>query len=116
MNTFAIIALVVVVIAGILLYAATRPDTFRVGQGSIEILESTPRKIGLKLDFMKPFEAHNTGEFILSPKGDSTDVTWAIYGPSPFMSKVMGLFMNIDRMVGQDFEKGLADLEAIVEQ
>jgi uncharacterized protein YndB with AHSA1/START domain len=176
LKTLAIIGVVVVVaIGGILLYAATKPDSFRVqrtvlinappdkvfplindikawtvwspyekkdpamkraygavtagkgatyawegdknvGQGSMEIVESSPRKIVLKLDFLKPFEAHNIGEFVLEPKGDSTSVTWAIYGPSPYMSKVVGTFMNIDDMIGRDFEKGLADLKAAAEK
>ena len=176
LKTLAIIAVVVVVIvAGILIYAATKPDSFRVqrvvlinappdkvfplvndikawtvwspyekkdpamkrtygavtagkgatyawdgdknvGQGSIEFIESGPRKILLKLDFVKPFEAHNMGEFLLEPKGDSTSVTWATYGPSPYMSKVIGTFMNIDDLIGRDFEKGLADLKAAAEK
>jgi hypothetical protein len=176
LKTLAIIGVVVVVaIAGILLYAATKPDSFRVqrvvlinapsdkvfplindikawtvwspyekkdpamkrsygavtagkgatyawegdknvGQGSIEMIESGPRKIVIKLDFLKPFEAHNMGEFLLEPKGDSTSVTWATYGPSPYMSKVIGTFINIDDMIGRDFEKGLADLKAAAEK
>ena len=176
LKTLAIIGVVIVVaIAGILLYAATKPDSFRVqrvvlinapsdkvfplindmkawtvwspsekkdpamkrtygavtagkgatyawdgdknvGQGSMEIVESGPRKILLKLDFVKPFEAHNMGEFLLEPKGDSTSVTWATYGPSPFISKVVGTFMNIDDLIGRDFEKGLADLKAVAEK
>ena len=176
LKTLAIIGVVVVVaIAGILLYAATKPDSFRVqrvvlinapsdkvfplindikawtawspyekkdpamkrtygavtagkgatyawegdknvGQGSMEMVESGPRKIVIKLDFLKPFEAHNMGEFLLEPKGDSTSVTWATYGPSPYISKVIGTFINIDDMIGRDFEKGLADLKAAVEK
>jgi len=87
-----------------------------VGQGSMEIVESNTQKIVIKLDFLKPFEAHNIGEFMLEPKGDSTSVTWAIYGPSPYISKVVGTFMNIDDMIGRDFEKGLADLKAAAEK
>lgn len=176
LKTLAIIGVVLVVaIAGVLLYAATKPDSFRVqrvvlinappdkvfplindfkawpawspyekkdpamkrtygavtagkgatyawdgdknvGQGSMEIVESSPRKILTKLDFLKPFEAHNMAEFVLEPKGDSTSVTWAIYGPSPYMSKVIGTFINIDDMIGRDFEKGLADLKAAAEK
>ena len=176
LKTLAIIGVVVVVaIAGVLLYAATKPDSFRVqrtvlinapsdkvfplindvkafttwspfdkkdpamkrtfgavtagkgatyawegnkdvGQGSMEIVESGPRKVLIKLDIVKPFEAHNMAEFLLEPKGDSTSVTWAVYGPSPYMSKVMGTFMNIDDMIGRDFEKGLADLKAAAEK
>src|SRR5688500_17780863 len=148
LKTLAIIGIIVVVaIAGILLYAATKPDSFRVqrtvlvnapsdkvfplindlkafakwspydqkdramkrtfgavtagkgatyawegnkdvGQGSMEIVESGPRKVLIKLDIVKPFEAHNMAEFLFEPKGDSTSVTWAVYGPSPYMSKV----------------------------
>ena len=87
-----------------------------VGQGSMEMIESAPQKVVIKLDFLKPFEAHNIAEFTLEPKGDSTAVTWAIYGPSPFMSKVIGTFMNFDDMIGRDFEKGLADLKAVAEK
>ena len=176
LKTFAIIgAIAVVVIAGILIYAATKSDSFRVqrvvlinappdkvfplindlkawvawspyekkdpamkrtfgavtagkgatyawegnkevGQGSMEILESGPRKILIKLDFLKPFEAHNMAEFLIDPKGDGTSVTWAIYGPSPYMSKVIGTFMNLDDMIGRDFEKGLTDLKAAAEK
>ena len=176
LKTLAIIGVVVVIaIAGILIYAATKPDSFRVqrvvlinappdkvfplvndikawtvwspyekkdpamkrslgavtagkgatyawegdknvGQGSMEMIESGPRKIVLKLDFVKPFEAHNMGEFLLEPKGDSTSVTWATYGPSPYMSKVIGTFRNIDDLIGRDFEKGLADLKAAAEK
>ena len=167
--------IVLVVVAGILVYAATKPDSFRVqrsvaikaspdkifallddfkawaswspyekkdpamkrtfgaitagkgatyawqgdksvGAGSMEILEASPRKVLIKLDFSQPFEAHNTAEFTLDPKGDTTTVTWAIYGPNPFMAKVMQTFMNIDEMIGQDFEKGLADLKAAAEK
>ena len=87
-----------------------------VGQGSMEIVESSPQKVVIKLDFLKPFEAHNTGEFILQPKGDVTDVTWAIHGPSPFMSKVIGTFIDFDHMIGKDFEQGLADLKVSAEK
>jgi Polyketide cyclase / dehydrase and lipid transport len=176
LKTLGIFAVIVaVVVAGILIYAATKPDTFRVertvamkappdkihplindmkawtawspyekkdpamkrsygavtagkgatyawegnqnvGQGSMEILESSPDKVVIKLDFIKPFEAHNTGEFLLRPKGDVTDVTWAIYGPSPYVSKVMSVFVDFDQMIGKDFEQGLADLKTSVEK
>jgi hypothetical protein len=174
---FAIIVVVILVaIAGILIYAATRPDSFRVqrsvgikappqkifpliddlkawagwspyekkdpamkrsfgpitagkgatyewegnknvGQGRMEILEATPPgKVLIKLDFQKPFEAHNMAEFTLEPKGDTTVATWAIYGPSAFVTKVMGLFIDMDGMIGKDFEAGLADLKAAAEK
>ena len=84
----------------------------KVGKGRMEIKEaSPPQRLAIQLDFLQPFEAHNTAEFSLAPRGDSTDVTWAMYGPSPFMAKLMGLVMNMDKMVGKDFEKGLAAMK-----
>ena len=169
---FALVAVVVVVaVAALLVYAATRPDSFRVeraatikappekifaqvnefkswtawspwekidpalkrsysgppggkgaayawegnkdvGSGRMEITESTaPSKIVIRLDFLKPFEAHNTAEFTFVREGDATGVTWAMHGPSPYMSKLIGLFFSMDRMVGGMFEQGLANLK-----
>jgi uncharacterized protein YndB with AHSA1/START domain len=177
LKTFAYIAVaLVVVVAGILVYAATRPDTFRVqrtatikappekifalindlrswslwspyerkdpamkrtfsgaasgkgaiyewdgdknvGKGRMEITEATPpSKILIKLDFISPFEGHNTAEFIMEPRSDSTVVTWAMYGSASLMMKVMGLFMNMDNMIGNDFAAGLANLKAAAEK
>jgi len=65
---------------------------------------------------LKPFEAHNTAEFIVQPKGDSSSLTWAIYGPSPIISKVMSLFINMDTMIGKDFEAGLQNLKTVAEK
>jgi hypothetical protein len=171
-----IFAAIVVVIVGILVYAATLPDTFRVqrttnvkappeiifskindfhkwtewspwekldpdmkrnylglaagqgaryawegndkvGAGSMEItLAESPHRIGIKLDFIRPFEGHNTAEFLLAGKGDYTEVTWSMSGPSPYPTKVMAVFFSMDRMVGKDFETGLANLKAVVEK
>jgi len=171
-----ILIIAVIVVAVVLLYAATRPDTFRiqrsvkvaappdkvfplindfhnwhawspwekkdpamkkthsgasqgkgavlewdgnkdVGTGRMEALESIPSaKIVIKLDFLKPFEAHNTAEFTVSAAGNVTDVTWAMYGPQPYMMKVMGLLCSMDKMVGKDFETGLANLKQLVEK
>lgn len=87
-----------------------------VGQGRMEIVEATPAsKIAIKLDFIKPFEAHNMAEFTLEPKADVTQVTWSIHGPMPFLSKVIGLFLDMDKMIGKDFEAGLANLKAAAE-
>ncbi|HLZ04056.1 MAG TPA: SRPBCC family protein [Bradyrhizobium sp.] len=87
-----------------------------VGSGRMEILEATqPSKIVIKLDFFKPFEGHNTAEFTMSPLGGATNVIWVMHGPAPFMSKVMQVFMNMDRMIGKDFETGLANLKTITE-
>jgi hypothetical protein len=88
-----------------------------IGQGSMEITESTaPGKVGMKLDFLKPFEAHNKVDFTMVPKGDSTEVTWAMTGPVPFVAKIFHVFMNMDKMVGTDFEVGLANLKALAEK
>ena len=88
-----------------------------VGKGRMEIMEvSEPSKVKIKLDFLKPFEAHNTAEFTLEPKGGSTTVTWAMYGPCPFIGKVMSVFLDMDRMIGKDFEAGLANLKTVTEQ
>ena len=174
---FKIIAIVaVVLLAGILIYGATRPDTFSVlratrikaepekifplindlnrwgawspyekkdpamkrsfsgaasgkgavyewdgnkeiGQGSMEIMDaSPPSRVTIKLDFIKPFEAHNIVEFALQPQGDATSVTWSVHGPMPFVSKLIGLFIDMDKMIGKDFEAGLASLKAIAER
>lgn len=172
----AIIIVVIVLIIGVLAYAATKPDTFRiertatikappdkvhalinnfdawagwspwekkdpamkrsrsgpasgkgsvyawegnkdVGKGSMEIAETTPpSRVLVKLDFLSPFEAHNMAEFTLVPQGDSTQVTWAMYGPSPYISKLMTTFFSMDKMVGKDFEQGLANLKAQAEK
>ena len=88
-----------------------------VGAGRMEILEaSAPSKIVIKLDFLKPFEAHNTAEFTMLPQDGATNVVWVMHGPTPFMSKVMQVFMNMDRMIGKDFEAGLANLKAASEK
>ena len=176
-KTLAVIAVVVaVIVAGILIYATTKPDSFtvkrsasikappdrifalisdfhgwgawspnekkdpdmkrtlsgagqgkgaiyewdgnkNVGTGRMEIIEApAPRQIVIKLDFLKPFEGHNTAEFTMDPQGDNTTVTWAMYGPSSFIFKVMGLFMNMDKMIGDDFAVGLANLKAVAEK
>ena len=88
-----------------------------VGAGRMEILDtSVPSKIVIKLDFFKPFEGHNTAEFTMLPQGDATNVTWTMHGPAVFMSKVMQVFMNLDNMIGRDFEVGLANLKKITEK
>ena len=88
-----------------------------VGRGRMEIMGSTPpSNVTLDLDFVKPFEAHNTVVFTLAPQGDSTIVTWVMHGPASLMSKVMQVFINMDKMVGTDFEAGLANLKALAEK
>jgi uncharacterized protein YndB with AHSA1/START domain len=88
-----------------------------VGSGRMEILDvSAPSKIVIKLDFFKPFEGHNTAEFTMLPQGDGTHVTWLMHGPANFMSRLIQVFMNLDNMIGKDFEAGLANLKTITEK
>jgi hypothetical protein len=168
--------LIVVVVAGVLLYAASRPDTLSVtrslsmkappekiyalvndlakwqswspyevkdpgmkrtlgavttgvgatyawegnnavGQGEMAISTSTaPSLVSMQLHFIKPFEGRNQADFKLEPQGDSTLVTWNLHGPAPFINKLMGVFINMDTMIGKDFEIGLQNLKAIVEK
>ena len=171
------IALVIIVlVAGVLLFAATKPDTFRVqraaqikappekvfalvndfkswtswspwekkdpamkrgfgptssgqgatyqwegngdvGKGSMEITQAVPpSKIELKLDFEKPFEAHNMVEFVLEPDAGGTRVTWSMQGPVPYFAKIIHVFFDMDKMVGGDFDTGLANLKAAAEK
>lgn len=88
-----------------------------VGQGSMEIVEATPPgKLVIKLDFLKPFEARNMAEFTLTPAADGTTVLWSMYGPNPLITKVMGLFIDMDKMIGRDFEAGLAAMKVAAEK
>ena len=88
-----------------------------VGSGRMEILEaSLPSKIVIKLDFFAPFEAHNTAEFTMLPQGDATNLTWVMHGPLVFMAKVMHVFIDMDKMIGKDFEAGLANLKKLTEK
>jgi hypothetical protein len=88
-----------------------------VGEGRMEIIESRPSElVRLRLDFLKPFKATNTAEFTFKPEGGQTNVTWSMFGRNNFMFKAMGLFMNCDKMVGGQFEQGLASMKRVVEQ
>jgi len=87
-----------------------------VGKGRMEIVQSDlPRLISIKLDFETPFEAHNMAEFLLVPEGGNTLVTWSVRGPQSFMAKVMSLFLDMDEMIGGDFETGLVNLKRVAE-
>ncbi|HEX5356190.1 MAG TPA: SRPBCC family protein [Aquabacterium sp.] len=104
--------------------AATGPgsryewESDKVGVGSLEITGQQPgQAVQMRLDFVKPFEAHNQAEFRLVPQGDgSTDVIWSMQGPANLISKVMGVFINMDKMVGRDFEDGLVNLQHIAKE
>jgi uncharacterized protein YndB with AHSA1/START domain len=171
-----IVVVIVLLIAGVLLHAASKPDTFRVersasiqapperifpliddlrafntwnpfekkdpnlkgrysgppsgkgagyafegnkdvGTGSIEILESSsPSRVTMRLSMVEPFRVQNVVDFTLAPNGGATKVTWAMQGPAPFLAKIIHVFIDMDRMVGKDFEAGLASLKAAVER
>ena len=88
----------------------------QVGAGRIAITDSVPpSKVVLALDMSRPFKAHNTVEFTLDRIGVGTNVTWAMQGGQPYMAKVMGLFVDCDKMCGGLFEEGLAKLKALAE-
>jgi hypothetical protein len=87
-----------------------------VGEGSMTITEAQPSRVALDLDFVKPFEGHNKVVFTLAPKGDATEVIWTMNGPSPYITKVIQVFCDMDGMIGKDFEKGLASLKAVAEK
>ncbi len=88
-----------------------------VGTGRIEITDSAPTsKVTMKLDMLTPFEAHNIVEFTLDAKGDFTQVTWAMHGSQSYQMKVMSVLVDCDKMVGKDFEAGLASMKALAEK
>src|SRR3954451_23806685 len=88
-----------------------------VGSGRMEILEApAPSKVLIKLDFFTPFEGHNTAEFMMLPRGDGTHVTWLMHGPARFVTRLIQVFMNLDNMIGRDFEAGLAKLKKLTEK
>jgi hypothetical protein len=85
----------------------------KVGSGRMTILESLPGEvIRIKLEFFKPFKATNTAEFTFKTEGTQTQVTWSMFGKNNFFSKAFSLFMDCEKMIGRDFEKGLANLDA----
>ena len=88
-----------------------------VGQGNVEISgTSPPALVTLQLHFIKPFEGHNQVDFRIEPQGEITRVSWEMRGPARYLAKLMGLFFDIDKMIGTDFESGLAKLKGIAEK
>ena len=88
----------------------------KVGEGRMTLTESRPSDlIRIKMEFYKPFAATNTAEFTFKPAGNQTAVTWSMTGNKNFMAKAIHLFMNMDKMIGGQFEKGLAEMKSIVE-
>ena len=87
-----------------------------VGKGRMEVIAvSQPSRITIALDMISPMEAHNVVDFTLEPKGAATEVTWAMRGESPYIAKLIGVFLNMDEMIGKDFEAGLANLKRVAE-
>ncbi len=88
----------------------------QVGSGRMEVVEAeSPTRTVFKLNFYKPFKAENQAEFTIQEASAGTTVHWTMTGPAPLMSKVMDTLMNMDRMIGRDFEQGLANLKRISE-
>ncbi len=87
-----------------------------IGQGRMTIAESSPLRVVFDMHFLRPFDSRSTAEIAFQPRGETTDVTWSIYGPTLFIGKVMSLFFSMDTMIGQEFESGLAKLKAVTER
>ena len=94
-------------------YAWTGND--KVGEGRMTIEKSSPSLVAIKLEFIKPFTATNAATFTLAPAPDGTKVTWAMDGNNGFMAKAASMFMDMDKMVGDDFERGLAAMKTVAE-
>jgi hypothetical protein len=87
-----------------------------VGAGSLTVAEVTPVKVTLNLAMTRPMNANNTVEYAFTPQGNATTMTWAMHGPMPLISKVICVFMDFDKMIGSDMERGLNDLKALAER
>lgn len=87
-----------------------------VGSGRMEVKAAAPDKVSIQLDFIEPFEGHNMTDFVLTPKDGGTEVRWVMSGPATFVTKLMGVFVSMDAMVGPDFERGLAQMKVAAEK
>ena len=88
----------------------------KVGEGEMTITEvDAPNRIAIDLEFLKPFKSKNVTEVMVAADGDGSEVTWKMTGPHTLMTKIMGIFRSMDKMVGPDFEKGLSSLKGLVE-
>ena len=88
----------------------------KMGEGRQTIIASTPNElVRLKVEFFKPMAGVATSEFRLTPAGQGTTVTWSMSGDKNYVSKVMCMFLSMDKMIGGDFETGLANLKALAE-
>jgi hypothetical protein len=89
----------------------------KAGKGRMEIAHTSPPLMAvIRLDFVRPFGTQNIVEFTLRPEGSRTSVSWAMRGANPYIAKLIQLVVNMDRMVGKDFEAGLANLKALAEE
>jgi len=89
----------------------------KAGAGRMQIIDSiTPSRVIIKLDFSKPITGHNRAAFTFQPVANDTEVTWSMDGPSPYIAKLMGLFFNMDQLIGRDFETGLGNLKSVSEK
>jgi hypothetical protein len=82
----------------------------------MEITDTQPTRVTIKLDFTAPLEGHDVAQFRLMPEGGATRVTWTMDGPTPYVGKLIGVFMNMDTMIGGAFDEGLANLKKIAEK
>jgi len=88
----------------------------KVGEGRMAITESRPsERVRLKLEFFKPMAGVSTAEFTFKPEGSQTSVTWSMTGKNNFIAKAFCMFVSMDKMIGGQFEKGLADLKSVAE-
>jgi uncharacterized protein YndB with AHSA1/START domain len=88
----------------------------KAGEGRMEITDAVePSSVQIALEFLKPFKSSSTTTFNLKPQGKATEVTWTMTGPKTLMTRVMGVFKSMDKMIGPDFEKGLAQLKGTAE-
>lgn len=88
-----------------------------VGKGRMEITgQELPFKVTVKLEFIEPIASTNITDFALVPKGELTTVNWTMNGPMMYITKIMSVFTSMDKMIGKDFEKGLAQLKAVAEK
>lgn len=86
-----------------------------IGAGRIEITESTPEKVAISLEFLRPMECKNVAEFQMTPGADGTKLTWSMHGPNNFMGKVIQVFLDMDDMCGTQFDEGLSNLKKLAE-
>jgi hypothetical protein len=88
----------------------------KAGKGTMKITEAVePASVQIALEFLKPFKSSNTTTFNLQPQGESTEVTWTMTGPNTLMTRIMGIYKSMDKMIGPDFEKGLTQLKGATE-